>query len=400
MDGNDNPAEQSHEEVEAAPEDALAAVRKKAVALLDEGEELGGRGDFQGAREKFEQVFEEATEHGLPGFACRALDRIASAHWEMGNYDAAEGALRRAEALAEVVASDIDHAYAQYRLAWILAETERYSEPSVVFELLASARAGMKEAGNPAMVAECDEKAAIVYANEGNHRKSAEFYDRAASVFEALGLHERALLVRANEAKAIGSAGDPDLEIAMYQSLLAEAEERGILATVKGAGTYLAEALLARGATGEAATVLDKIEPFFVRYPNVYETAQYLTARACLALDTKKLDDAHGLVDRVFGLAEQLSTSHRFSVLGEAFEVLGRLRLMEKKEDAADVAFAQSVLNFVKNEDVPRAIRVAQSIRPDAHKQKPRKVPFGFVPNPVPSDPALTAGDTQADDGG
>ncbi|MEY2974680.1 MAG: hypothetical protein RIR49_1100 [Actinomycetota bacterium] len=248
---------------------------------LDEGERHGSAGRLDEATAAFTSARDMARSLGDAVTAAHAEDRIAAALWEAGRLREAERHLRAALAVHEAGPDSERLSWARYRLGWLLAvsaETERRRQEAL--DLLGAARTVAADHDDRHRVAACDEKAAWVMADRGDHAEAVSLLQKVVAVFEALGAEADACTARANLGVQLVAVGA--LDEAEFQLRRAWNDGRRAGRIDPGAASRLGRLLADAGRPEEALAVLDESRVAVERTGAGERAAHHLArARAC-----------------------------------------------------------------------------------------------------------------------
>jgi tetratricopeptide (TPR) repeat protein len=248
---------------------------------LDEGERHGSAGRLDEAMTAFTTARDIARSLGDAVTAAHADDRLAAALWEAGRLREAERHLRAALAVHEAGSDAERLSWARYRLGWLLAaSTVSDHRRQEALDLLGAARTVAADHDDRHRVASCDEKAAWVMADRGDHAEAVSLLHKVVAVFEALGAEADARTARANLGVQLVAVGA--LEEAEFQLRRAWNDGRRVGHPDPGVASRLARLLADAGDPEGALAVLDESATVVERAGAAERAAHHLArARAC-----------------------------------------------------------------------------------------------------------------------
>lgn len=257
---------------------AIAGARGDFTASMRCGEWLGVHGRLDAARDAFEHARDLARqEHDLDRVAV-ATDRLASALWDAGRMNDAEGHLRDVMNIADSMGDDTMLTTARWRLGVLLAARDDADVSEEAIELLSRARSSAQANGDAHLAAECDDAAAAALRARGDHPAAIAALHRAISVMEAAGSLDIVARLRANLATSLiatGSARDAEAALLAARDNARDGHRRGLTSIV----TRLAVVWCSMGKADEALAELDVVDPTDMP-TNRAERARFHLARA------------------------------------------------------------------------------------------------------------------------
>lgn len=311
--------------------DTIADARGDFAATMRCGEWLGVHGLLDAARDAFEHARDLARqEHNLDRVAI-ATDRLASALWDIGRVNDAEGHLRDVMNIADSMGDDTMLTTARWRLGSLLAARDDADVSEEAIELLSRARSSAQANGDAHLAAECDDAAAAALRARGDHPAAIAALHRAISVMEAAGSLDVVARLRANLATSLIATGSPrDAEAALLAARdnARDGHRLGLTLIM----TRLAMVWCSMGKADDALAELDMVDPTDMP-TNSAERARFHLARAQaynhLGLRAGARDAAYDAIDSLRGA--MLPVEHAL-----ALEHLGACASIEDATDHSD----------------------------------------------------------------
>lgn len=345
---------------------ALDDTQTAARVSLDLGEMLGATGQREPALERFEDARKWARSIGDATLVARSRDRIAAAHWELGHRSTAEANLRDALAVWEARGDRQELARAQYRLGWCIAVDPRNQQRAdEALNLLDKARSAARAANDMSLVASCDEKAAWVLKDRGDHDAAIELLRAAAAVFDSLAQDPELHVVRTNLAEHLLEVGDfREGEWLLRTVMSAPTASPSYRAS---AATRLGRHLVRTNRAQEAVRVLEEHEEH-VDLDDRIEAPSFLLAQAAAFNALSMVQATRETAEAALAHLDRAVTPGRHA---EALEFLARCHDYDGDRQGAEALMGQAVALYLIADQEDDAHRLARELVPPVPGTEP-----------------------------
>jgi len=337
--------------------EALNSPVDRARVLMTLGAVLYSNREYESSLEVFAEAQDIFRSEGRGLDASRCDDRSADALIELVRLPEALSRLHAAARVAEATDDKARIAFAQYRLGWtsVIAglgeESMRYLE---------RARDLYAELGNLVATASCDEKAARVLSDMGDHDRAVGLFERSIAVFEAFGEMESARIAESNLADVFSGLSRYEDAVARRVALL-ERLPQGADHARAGVAVRLAEDLLGLGDALRALAVLDEVRAYYESNESLGAGQYQVTlARALLAAD--RVSSARREADSLICSIDRTTLPE---VQAKAFEVVAECERRTGSRGAADRFLGQAVALYLAIDEHDKATELSRALLPE-----------------------------------